>query len=580
MVLAAGFTAVSENGQTPGPIRATIGPFAGTGPLSGPATPAGTVRMQIDSDLCYRALTSRDVRFDGHFFTAVRTTGIYCRPICPARTPRRKNVTFYPSAAAAERAGYRACRRCRPDSSPGSPEWYGTSGIVSRGLRMIHGGALDRGSVADLSERLGVGERHLARLFLEHLGTSPGAVARTRRVHFARKLIDETDLPMSDVAAGAGFSSIRRFNAAVKQGFGKSPSELRDQAARLRPASAAPLELRLSYRPPLDWQAMLAYLTVRSTPGVEEVHSGAYRRSVACDDGPGVIEVSQADRPNALMLRAWLPSARTTLGVVERVRNQFDLLADPAVVEAHLGRDPLLRPVIRRHPGLRVPGAWDGFELAVRAILGQQVSVKGATTIAGRLAERIGRPLPSELRRGSLTTMFPDAAALSVANLDRLGMPGRRVKAVRELARAVHDGELDLGPAADAEATRERLCALPGIGTWTADYVAMRALRQPDAFPSGDLGLRKAAEWGGRVPSATDLERRAERWRPWRAYAAVYLWGRLRRIEAGRGGKKERQGMEDRSDASSLRADSQSRGPVAARRRFRRSGGDPVRDRP
>jgi AraC family transcriptional regulator of adaptative response / DNA-3-methyladenine glycosylase II len=480
--------------------------------------------MRIDSDICYEAMSSRDARFDGRFFTAVRTTGIYCRPICPARTPHRKNVTFHPSAASAEREGYRPCRRCRPDASPGSPEWHGTSGIVSRGLRMIHSGRLDQDNVPALADRLGVGERHLTRLFLEHIGTTPGAIARTRRVHFARKLIDETDLSMADVAVSAGFSSIRRFNAAVKASFGGSPTELRAKPGQSRRSSAAPLQLQLAYRPPYDWAAMLSYLAGRAIPGVEAVHGDAYRRSVSGPDGPGVIEITPAPRANALLLRAWLPNSKRLLHVVERVRQQFDLLADPSVIEAHLGRDALLGPILRRHPGLRVPGAWDGYELAVRAILGQQVSVKGATTIAGRLVERAGRPLPKELRREGLEMVFPDPESLARADLDKIGMPGARVRAVVALAHGVAEGRLRLDPETDPDEARRRLCALPGVGEWTADYVAMRALRQPDAFPKGDLGLRKAAAPEGETVTANALEARAVTWRPWRSYAALLLW--------------------------------------------------------
>jgi AraC family transcriptional regulator of adaptative response / DNA-3-methyladenine glycosylase II len=404
---------------------------------------------------------------------------------------------------------------------------------------MIQAGALDTGTVARMAERLGVGERHLTRLFVEHVGTTPGAVARTRRAHFARKLIDETDLPMTEVAAGAGYSSIRRFNAAVRESFDLAPSQLRAQAAGSRGSASAPLELELSYRPPFDWQRLLDYLATRSTPGVETVRDGAYLRTIEVADGPGVIEVRAAERPHALSLRAWLPGSRSILGVVERVRSQFDLLADPRAIEEHLSGDRLLRAIVRRHPGLRVPGAWDGFELAVRAILGQQVSVKGATTIAGRLAARAGSPLPEALERDGLTTLFPDAATLAGADLDGLGMPGARVAAVRGLARAVRDGEVGLDPSADPDRTRRALCALPGIGEWTADYVAMRALRHPDAFPSGDLGLRKALAEDGRPVSARELERRSEAWRPWRSYAAVLLWQRLARIEARSGFRRK-----------------------------------------
>ncbi len=481
--------------------------------------------MQLDAKHCYRAMRSRDARFDGRFFIAVKTTGIYCRPICPARTPKRENVDFYPSAAAAEHNGFRACRRCRPDASPGTPEWLGTSGIVSRGLRMIHSGMLDQETLPRMSARLGVGERHLTRLFMEHLGTTPGAIARTRRVHFARKLIDQTQLPMTEVAAGAGFSSLRRFNAAIRETFRATPGELRGRASSDVDGDA-PLDLLLAYRPPLDWPLLLDYFRYRSTPGVEEVAAEVYRRTIDVDGGPGVIEINPGDRENTLRLRAWLPSARALLQVVERVRDQFDLRADPGAIEAGLGGDRILGATLRRHPGLRVPGAWNGFELAVRAILGQQVSVKGATTIAGRVAERCGEPLPERLCRGSLTHRFPTAAALAAAQLDGIGMPGGRVRAVQELARAVERGDVVLEPFVDAEEMHRALVALPGIGEWTADYVCMRALRQPDAFPAADLGLQKGAAPDGERLSTRELSLLSENWRPWRSYAAIALWTR------------------------------------------------------
>jgi AraC family transcriptional regulator of adaptative response / DNA-3-methyladenine glycosylase II len=480
-------------------------------------------RMHLDADLCYRALASRDVRFDGRFFTAVRTTGVYCRPVCPARTPLRRNVAFYACAAAAEEAGFRPCRRCRPDTSPGTPEWGGTSGTVSRALRLIHDGALDREGVATLSRRLGIGERHLARLFAGHLGASPVAIAQTRRVHFARKLLEETDLPMTEVAYSSGFASIRRFNTAVGNRFGATPTQLRRQApARREEPAGGDMVLRLPYRPPLDWNALLGFLRPRCTPGVESVEGDTYRRTYPGDEHAGVIQVRPGYSPHTLELTIPATLSREILRIVEKARRFFDLLADPAAVAEHLGGDELLAARIRRRPGIRVPGAWSGFEVAVRAILGQQVSVAGATTVAGRLAARYGRPF-SPGRHG-LTRLFPVADDLVAARFGGIGLTAGRHRAIRALARAVRDGAIDLEPSADPEETTGRLQELPGIGPWTASYVAMRALRHPDAFPAEDLWLRRALSSNNDPVPARQLLERAEGWRPWRAYAAMYLW--------------------------------------------------------
>jgi AraC family transcriptional regulator of adaptative response / DNA-3-methyladenine glycosylase II len=500
---------------------------------------------QLTEALCYQAVQSRDVRFDGRFFTAVLTTGVYCRPICPAVTPLRRNVRFYPCAAAAEEAGFRPCRRCRPDAAPGTPAWRGTSATVLRGLRCIAEGALDAGSVQDLADRLGMGDRQLRRLFREHLGAPPHALARTRRAHFARQLIDQTALPMTEVAFAAGFGSLRQFNDVMRSTFGRAPAEMRRGVAQ---PSGTPdgLRLHVPVRAPYDWSSLLAFLTRRAIPGVEQVTPAAYRRSILVDGAPHRIEVTFEPQASRLVLRVQSPATRGLLEVVERVSGLFDALADPLPIGEHLRRDAELRPLLRARPGLRVPGAWDGFELGVRAILGQQVSVAGASTLAGRLVQRFGARLPEKTVEmeeidetkevgeivkveevGGITHLFPTAARLAEADLTKVGLPGSRAKALRSFAREVAAGNLSLSPAASMEETRARLLAIAGLGPWTVEYIALRALRDPDAFPAGDLGLRHALSPGPTLISEKALRARAEIWRPWRAYAAVHLWTAL-----------------------------------------------------
>jgi AraC family transcriptional regulator of adaptative response / DNA-3-methyladenine glycosylase II len=480
--------------------------------------------MTFDPATCYQAVLSRDARFDGRFFTGVVSTGVYCRPICPARPPRFENVRFFPCAAAAEAAGFRPCRRCRPDTAPGTPAWIGTSALVSRGVRLIMEGALDEDGVEALAARLGVGARHLRRLFTEHVGASPVAVALTRRVHFARKLIDETDLPMADVAFAAQFSSIRRFNAAMRRAFSRTPTDLRRDAQRRGADHASRgLVLRLPFRPPFDWDGMLAFLAPRAIPGVEAVRDGVYRRTMTVGGDPGAIEVSaDALRPQ-LLIRIFAGDPRGLMDVVGRARRLFDLGADPAEITSRLASHPVLASRLGARPGLRVPGAWDGFELAVRATLGQQVSVKAATTLAGRLAARYGEPCTQEGAPG-LTVLFPRPEVLAAADLTSVGLTRARAVTVASLAAAVRDGVIDFDTRRGLEDAIVALTRLPGIGGWTAEYIAMRALGEPDAFPASDLGLRRAASDGGAMLSAAALDRLSEAWRPWRAYAAVALW--------------------------------------------------------
>ena len=479
--------------------------------------------MKLDPEICYLALQSRDARFDGRFFTAVVTTGVYCRPVCPAPRPRRENVRFFPCAAAAEAAGFRPCMRCRPEASPGTPAWLGTSSTVSRAMRMISEGVLDEIGIDDLATRLGMGARHLRRLFEQHLGATPIAVAQSRRVHLAKKLIDETALPISEIAFSAGFASIRRFNDSFGKIYGRPPSDFRRNQKHTPPDQNSAIQIRLAFRPPYDWHSLIRFLGPRAIPGIEFIQDDCYRRFVAFDECAGMIEVRLAANSNHLLLTVPLELSKGLAQIVERVRTMFDLRADPQTIDAHLRRDPLLAALVKAHPGLRVPGAWDGFELAARAILGQQVSVKAATTLMGRLVKRYGEEM--EGAGGEGRYKFPIAERLSRARSNDLGMPSQRAASIRKLAHAVHRGHLKLSAFMNLEEAIQKLTAIPGIGKWTAHYIAMRALGEPDAFPSTDLGLRHALEGKLATPfSEEKLLAVAERWRPWRAYAVMHLW--------------------------------------------------------
>lgn len=474
--------------------------------------------MNLDHELCYRALRTRDPRFDGRFFTGVTSTGVYCRPICPARTPRPENCAFFACAAAAEAAGFRPCLRCRPDTIPGTPAWDGTSTTVSRALRLIEQGALDHGSVPELADRLGVGERHLRRLFHQHLGIAPLAVAGSRRAHFARRLLEDTALPVGQVALAAGYHNPRRLHAAVRKVFQCSPSELRRRSTTTG-SDVGTVSLRLAYREPLDWEGLLGFLKPRAIPGVENVEGGVYRRTFRAGESRGRLALKLDQRRRRLVLEAPVASAPWLWDLVRRARHLADLDADPVTIMEFLARHAHVGPAATRWPGQRVPGAWDAFETAVRAIVGQQVTVKGATRLMGRLVERCGTPLPHD--EGWL---FPTSDQLARADLSGIGMPAARVAALQTLARRHADQPALLTPTADLDNTVRRLTALPGIGDWTAQYVAMRALREPDAFPAGDLVLRKALADGPRPLSPGAVRTTAEPWRPWRAYAAMLLW--------------------------------------------------------
>ena len=476
--------------------------------------------MQFDRQSCYRALRSRDRRFDGRFFTGVRTTGIYCRPICPAPTPKLENVEFYACAAAAESAGFRPCKRCRPETAPGTPAWVGSPAVVARALRLIRAGALDEADVDALAARLGIGARQLRRLFEAHLGASPAAVARARRVHFARALLDQSALSITAVAFAAGFRSVRQFNHAVRATFRESPRALRRRRSAA-PEVGEPLALRVAYRPPLDWDWLLAFLALRLTPGVDAIRDGRYHRTVAVGGVAGSITVEPLRGEAALLVRVRLPEYAGVQELVERVRRLFDLDADPREIAAQLARSPALRPRVAAAPGLRVPGAWDPFEIAMRAVIGQQISVRAATTLIGRLVAAFGGRVDAG---DGLTHLFPRAEVLADADVAAIGLPRARAATVRALAAAVADGEPVLDAACGSDAMIERLCAIRGIGPWTAQYIAMRGLGEPDAFPAGDLGVRKALGNGAGPLAATAVERLADAWRPWRAYAVMYLW--------------------------------------------------------
>ena len=478
--------------------------------------------LPLDPTVLERARLSRDPRFDGKFFIAVASTGIYCRPICPASpSPKRANIRYFGSAAAAAEAGFRPCLRCRPEAAPGTPAWLGTSAVVRRALRLINEGALDEASVGEFATRVGVGARHLDRLFLQHVGASPLAVAQTRRLHFAKRLIDESDLPMTQIALAAGFGSLRRFNDAFRKAYRRPPRELRRERSD-RPARGVgdEVSLALSYRPPYDWDHLRGFLALRATPRVERVEEQSYGRLIRTDAGHAVIQVRPLPGKDALQLRVQGAPPAVLFQIATAARRVFDLAADPTLLAAGLESDPLLRPLVRRRPGVRIPGTWDAFECAVRAVLGQQVSVAAARTLAGRIVERIGEPVATTV--AGLDRLFPTPQVLAAANLDGLGLTGARVTALKALAVAVTEGRVAFDrPAEEIVAS---LVELPGFGEWTAQYIALRALGEPDAFLSADLIVRRMAAGGGAPLTIKELERRAEAWRPWRGYAVMHLW--------------------------------------------------------
>lgn len=477
------------------------------------------------SEIYEQARLSRDARFDGRFFVGVRTTGIYCRPICPANAPKSENVSFFPTAAAASEAGFRPCLRCRPECAPGTPAWAGTSTTVYRGLRLIADGALDSGDVERLADRLGITGRHLRRLFNKHLGASPLAVAHTQRLHFAKRLIDQTTLSMKDIAIASGFGSTRRFNDAFRNTYDRAPRELRRRQGAV--AGTGALTVQLSYRRPFAWDNLLSFFAARAIPGVEIVHGGRYLRSVSVDGTGGIIDVCDDGQSVSLTLHGI--GTQSLLSIVQRVRGMFDLDASMHDMTRVLQGDRHIRALLRKQPGIRVPGAWDGFELAVRAILGQQVSVSAATTLAGRIAERYGEAIdvavPGLDNNDLPRLIFPGPEKLIHSRLKSLGIITSRADTIRRVAKATAEGLVSFEPTQDPDDFCRAMVAIKGIGDWTAQYVAMRVLKHPDAFPHSDLGLLRAFDEPGRDRmKPAELTQRSESWRPWRAYAALLLW--------------------------------------------------------
>ena len=484
--------------------------------------------MLLDGSDCYRALAARDPRFDGAFFVAVKTTGIYCRPICSARTPRECSCLFVQTAAAAERAGYRPCLRCRPELAPSSP----AASLESALYAEIRARALEGDSVDDLAQRAGFSTRQLRRLMVKSFGVTPVEIMQTERLLFAKKLLQETTLPTAEIALSAGFGSIRRFNALFLDRYSLSPTALRKQSSgSTNGAAGDTLQLRLGYRPPLAWMDLLDYISRRAVRGVEQIDLAqqTYARTVEISDTTGWLHVKPSEAGNWLEVTLPAALAKVSWPILSRLRAQFDLDANPANIDAHLGRDPLLAGSIRRHGGLRVPGTWETFELAARAVLGQQISVAGASTLAARLAVKFGRRVETPFEQ--LYRLAPKARALAAStpeDIATIGLPRSRALSLHELAIAAERGELSFGPAVSVEEVVRRLRNIRGIGEWTAQYIAMRALRYPDAFPAADLGARKAlAKSDGSLPSEKEVLARATAWRPWRAYAILHLWQRL-----------------------------------------------------
>jgi len=481
--------------------------------------------FDLNRDACYAAIKTRDRRFDGHFYIGVVSTGVYCRPICPARTPKLENCVFLPSAAAAHQMGFRPCLRCRPEVAPGLAGWRGSINTVSRALHLIAEGALDETGVEDLASRVGVGDRHLRRLFDQHVGASPVSVAQTHRILFAKRLITETSLPMAQIALAAGFGSIRRFNDVFQRTYGRPPRALRRASGGDVDRSGA-ITLKLPFSPPYDWDGILRFLAGRAIPDVEMVEEESYRRSFAFHNAQGAVEVTQATGESFLRATIRTTDVRVLPTVVARLRRLFDLDADITAIDSHLSQDPRLAKLVRIRPGARVPGAWDDFELAVRALLGQQISVPAARTLAGRIAAGFGLPYTAAIVNGHRlpNLVFPSPEAVAGADLAAIGLTTARSRALQALSAAMAADPYLLRTCETLDETVAKLQALPGVGPWTAQYIAMRALREPDAFPASDLGLLRAMENGAGRPTPKELLQAAEPWRPWRAYAAVRLW--------------------------------------------------------
>jgi AraC family transcriptional regulator of adaptative response / DNA-3-methyladenine glycosylase II len=480
----------------------------------------------LDDEQCYRAAQSRDSRFDGCFFTAVKTTGIYCRPSCPAMTPKRHNVEFFVTAAAAQQHGYRACKRCRPDASPGSPEWNVRADVVGRAMRLIADGLVDREGVGGLATRLNYSERQINRLLTTELGAGPLALARAQRAQTARTLIETTSMPITQIAFAAGFASVRQFNDTIREVFASSPTDLR--GSRQPVTAGGTLSLRLPYRAPFHTESIFGFLGDRAVPGIESWDGATYRRSLRLSHGNAVIAVSpgpNAPGPSAVMCTLYLDNVADAQAAVQRCRRMLDLDADPDTVEAHFAADPILAPLVRKRPGLRSPGHPDGVELLTRAVLGQQVSVKGARTLASRLVAAIGQPLGVPV--DDITHTFPTAEAIAACSTADFAMPAARGRALINACRQLADGNIVIDAGSDRDEISRQLESLPGIGPWTASYVALRALGDPDVFLPTDIGVRNALRAFGVDSTPNAAARLAESWRPWRSYALHHLWASL-----------------------------------------------------
>jgi AraC family transcriptional regulator of adaptative response / DNA-3-methyladenine glycosylase II len=483
--------------------------------------------MHDDFDRCYRAIQSKDPRFDGWFVTAVLTTGIYCRPSCPARSPFARNVRFYPTAAAAQRAGFRPCKRCRPDASPGSPEWNARGEVVARAMRLISDGTVDREGVTGLAAKLGYTERQLERLLQAEVGAGPLALARAQRTQTARVLIETTELPFSDVAFAAGFSSIRQFNDTIREVCDNTPTELRRKAARRSditgPSTAGTLSLRLPTRTPFAFEGLFGHLAASAVPGCEEVRDGAYRRTLRLPWGQAIVSLTPAPDHVQCVLR--LDDFRDLSTTIARCRRLLDLDADPEAVVDFLSTDADLAPLVAKHPGQRIPRTVDEHELAIRAVIGQQVSIKAARTHTARIVKAYGTPIADP--EGGLTHVFPSVGQLIGIDPDALAFPKSRQRSLIGLIDALAEGLVNLSPGCDWELARHQLLELPGVGPWTTEIIAMRGLGDPDAFPVGDGGVRAAAKHLGLPDDARALGEHGSRWRPWRSYATQHLWASL-----------------------------------------------------
>jgi AraC family transcriptional regulator of adaptative response / DNA-3-methyladenine glycosylase II len=480
----------------------------------------------LDFDACYRAVHSRDARFDGVFFIGVTSTGIYCRPSCPAMTPKRENVRFYRSAAEAQAAGFRACRRCRPDVAPGSPEWNVRADLAGRAVRLIADGTVEREGVGGLAARLGYSERQVHRTLVDEVGAGPLRLARAQRAHTARILLETTDLPVTELCFASGFASVRQFNDTMRAIYANTPSELRARSRRrpsMTPITGA-IQLRLAYRRPADLSSLLDFLAARAVPGIEEVDGRTYRRSLVLPHATGVVELTPDDGYLAATLR--LADHRDLAAAVARCRRLFDLDADSAGIDLALSADEILAPLVARSPGRRLPRAADGTELAVRAVLGQQVSVAAARSIAGRLVMEYGKPLDATI--GGVTHAFPTAEALAEIDPAAFPMPRTRQRTLHELVSRLADGRMRIDAGVDWDETERKLLEVPGIGPWTAGYIRMRALGDPDVFLATDLGVRQGmARAGLAFDEPRAAEAAADRWRPWRSYAQLHIWSLL-----------------------------------------------------